>query len=371
MLQADAPDAPNAPNPPDAPNAPNPPDAPNSPAAPASPRIAVVGATGAVGGTLLELIEDRGLPYRRLHLVASARSAGRTIRVDGEDHRVAELAGFDFGSVDVAFFCAGAAVSREWVPVAVAHGALVVDGTSAFRASPEIPLVVPELDTGRLDRRPTGGVIAVPGAAAVPVVRVVRDVERRWGLRRIVVSTYQGASDAGHPGIEELQDGSRTVLQDPQASPVSAVFSPPLAFNVLPGIGEPLEDGSTRRERELAEEIRRVLRLPGLDVTATCVRVPVVGGQGASVWVECRSAVDRAELVALLRALPGVTVHDHPGSPTPADLGDPDRVHVGRIRVTGAASDGFWLWLATDNLRVGGALDAVRIVEELLAHGAL
>ncbi|MEU9994309.1 aspartate-semialdehyde dehydrogenase [Streptomyces sp. NPDC050848] len=337
----------------------------------AAPRIAVVGATGAVGGTLLELIEDRGLPYRQLHLVASARSAGRTIRVDGHDHRVADLAGFDFRSVDVAFFCAGADVSRAWVPVAVAHGALVVDSTSAFRTAPDTPLVVTELDADRLDRRPSGGVIAVPGAATVPVVRVVRDVERRWGVRRIVVSTYQGASDAGHAGIEELQDGSRTVLQDPQATPVSAVFSPPLAFNVLPGIGDTLEDGSTRQERELTEEIRKVLGLPGLDVTATCVRVPVVGGQGAAVWVECRTAVDRTELVALLRALPGVTVHDSPGAPTPADLGDPDRVHVGRIRVAATASDGFWLWLATDNLRVGGALDAVRIVEELLARGTL
>ncbi|MGW6567245.1 aspartate-semialdehyde dehydrogenase [Streptomyces sp. NPDC054975] len=338
---------------------------------PAAPRIAVVGATGAVGGTLLELIEDRRLPYRHLHLVASARSAGRTIRVDGHDQRVADLTRFDFRSVDLAFFCAGAEVSREWVPVAVAQGALVVDSTSAFRTAPDTPLVVTELDADLLDRRPSGGVIAVPGAATVPVVRVVRDVERRWGIRRIVVSTYQGASDAGHAGIEELQDGARTVLQDPQATPVSAVFSPPLAFNVLPGIGDALEDGSTRQERELTEEIRKVLGLPGLDVTATCVRVPVVGGQGVAVWVECRAAVDRTELLALLRALPEVTVHDSPGAPTPADLGDPDRVHVGRVRVAADASDGFWLWLATDNLRVGGALDAVRIVEELLARGTL
>ncbi|MCX5272831.1 aspartate-semialdehyde dehydrogenase [Streptomyces virginiae] len=337
---------------------------------PAAPRIAVVGATGAVGGTLLELIEDRALPYRRLHLVASARSAGRTIRVDGRDHRVTEVPRFAFDTVDVALFCAGEQVSREWVPVAVAHGALAVDSTAAFRMTPGTPLVVPQLDAAELGRRPVGGVIAMPGAATVPVVRVLRDVERRWGIRRVVVSTYQGASGAGHGGIEELQDGSRTVLQDPQATVPSTQFSPPLAFNVLPGIGEVLADGSTRQEREMADEVRKVLGLPGIEVTATCVRVPMVSGQGAAVWTQCRSAVDRTELVALLRALPEVVVHD-PGGPTPAALDDPDRLHVGRIRVSTTAPDGFWVWLATDNLRVGGALDAVRIVEELLARGAV
>lgn len=338
---------------------------------PSAPRIAVVGATGAVGGTLLELIEDRALPYRRLDLVASARSAGRTIRVDGRDHRVIELPRFAFDTVDAALFCAGEQVSREWVPVAVAHGALAVDSTAAFRMTPGTPLVVPQLDTAELGRRPAGGVIAMPGAATVPVVRVLRDVERRWGIRRIVVSTYQGASGAGHGGIEELQDGSRTVLQDPQATVPSTQFSPPLAFNVLPGIGEVLADGSTRQEREMADEVRKVLGLPGIEVTATCVRVPMVSGLGAAVWTQCRSAVDRTELLALLRALPEVVVHDGGGGPTPAALDDPDRLHVGRIRVSTTAPDGFWVWLATDNLRVGGALDAVRTVEELLARGVL
>ncbi|MEV7510481.1 aspartate-semialdehyde dehydrogenase [Streptomyces sp. NPDC089922] len=338
---------------------------------PAAPRLAVVGATGAVGGTLLELIEDRCLPYRRLHLVASSRSAGRTIRVDGQDHRVEALPRFDFASVDAALFCAGEQVSRDWVPVAVARGALAVDSTPAFRTAPGTPLVVPQLNASELDRRPPSGVIAVPGAATVPLVRVAGDVERRWGIRRIVVSTYQGASGAGHAGIEELQDGSRTVLQDPQATVPTAEFTPALAFNVLPGIGDPLEDGSTRQERQLVDEVRKVLGLPGLEVAATCARVPVVSGHGASVWVQCRAAVDRRELVARLRALPEVTVHDGGGGPTQAALGDPDRLHVGRIRVPATAPDGFLLWLATDNLRVGGALDSVRIVEELLARGTL
>lgn len=211
----------------------------------------------------------------------------------------------------------------------------------------------------------------MPGPATVPVVRVARAVERRWGIRRIVMSTYQGASGAGHAGIEELQDGSRTVLQDPQATVVSSEFSPALAFNVLPGIGEVLEDGSTRQEREVADEVRKVLGLSGVEVTATCVRVPVVSGQGAAVWTQCRSAVNRAELVSLLGALPGVTVHHERGGPTPAALDDPDRLHVGRVRVSATDPHSFWLWLATDNLRVGGALDAVQIVEELLARGAL
>lgn len=345
---------------------------------PTAPRIAVVGATGAVGGTLLELVEDHGLRYRALHLIASARSAGREIRVDGRDHPVHDVAGFDFSRADVAFFFAGAEVSRRWAPLAAAAGALVVDGSRAFRLAEDVPLVVPGVNDALLRRRPVRGIVAGPGAATVALVRVLAPIVRRWAVRRVVVSTYQPASGAGHPGIEELQEGTRARLQDPQTALPAETFSPPLAFDVLTGEGDGDGDGDvdgefTAQERGLRDETRRVLGLPELDLTATCVRVPVVNGQCAAVWVDCAAAVDRTELIALLRSAPGVTVHDGAtgAAPTPATLADPDRVHVGRIRVPSADPTGFWLWLVADNLRGGAALNAVQVLGGLTARGTL
>ncbi|MFF0433773.1 aspartate-semialdehyde dehydrogenase [Streptomyces sp. NPDC004327] len=338
---------------------------------PTAPRIAVVGATGAVGGTLLELVEDSGLRYRELHLIASARSAGREIRVDGHDRPVHGLDGFDFSRADVAFFFAGAGVSRRWAPLAAAAGALVIDGSSAFRLAEDVPLVVPGVNGALLDRRPVRGLVAGPGAATAALARVLAPVTRRWAVLRVVVSTYQPASEAGHPGIEELQEGTRARLQDPQTALPAEAFSPPLAFDVLTG-GAEADDGFTEQERGLRHETRRVLGLPGLDLTATCVRVPVVNGQCAAVWVECAAAVDRGELVAALRSAPGVTVHDAGcATPTPATLDDPDQVHVGRIRLSPADPTGFWLWLVADNLRGGAALNAVQVLGELTARGTL
>ncbi|MFG2115834.1 aspartate-semialdehyde dehydrogenase [Streptomyces sp. NPDC048718] len=355
-----------------------------------APRIALVGATGAVGGTLLDILEDHGSPYRALHLIASARSAGREIRAGGLDRPVRDLAGFDFRRADVAFFFAGAEVGRRWAPLAAAAGTLVVDGSSAFRLTKDVPLVVPGINGALLDRRPAGGLVALPGAGATALARVLAPIVRRWTVRKVVVSTYQPASEAGHAGVEELQEGTRIRLQDPEAPLPAEMFSPPLAFDAQSGMGagaEPdrasggtwagaPEDGFTEQERGLLEETRRVLGLPGLDLTATCVRVPVAHGQCAAVWVDCALAVDRGALIAALRSAPGVTVHDGAGhaTPTPATLDDPDRVHVSRIRLSPAGPNGptgFWLWLVADNLRSGAALGAFQVLGELAARGTL
>ncbi|MBB1253081.1 aspartate-semialdehyde dehydrogenase [Streptomyces alkaliterrae] len=338
----------------------------------AAPRVTVVGATGAVGGTLLELFEERAPRHRDLRLVASARSAGRQIRAAGRDHRVHDLADFDFADTDVAFFAAGAEVSRKWVPPAVAAGALVIDCTPAFRQDKTVPLVVPQVNGALCGARPP--VVATPDAGTVPLVRVVDAVAARWPVHRVVVSSYQPASGAGHLGVEELQEGSRLSLQDPHAVLPTEAFAPALAFNVLPCSDDALdEDGFTERERAMRHECRRVLRRPDLDLTTTCVRVPVAHAHCATVWVECGRPVDRAELVALLRSLSGVTVHDGPAAhaPTPLTLGDPDQVHIGRIRVPGHDPTGFWLWLVADGLRCGVALNAVQVLEELVARRAL
>ncbi|MGN9791990.1 aspartate-semialdehyde dehydrogenase [Streptomyces sp. OZ13] len=339
---------------------------------PAAPRIAIVGATGVVGNTLIELIEERSLPYREMHLVASARSAGRELMVDGRPYAVQDLEDFDFGRADIAFFSAGTPISTEWVPVAAAKGTLVIDNTNAFRMDPDTPLVVPQVNAHVLERRPDSGIVANPNCSTIPLVRVLQPVERRWGIRQVVASTYQAASGQGHQGIEELLEGTELALRDPDAELPAERFKPPLAFNVVPSIDRLLDTGFTLEEQKMLQESRKILDRPHLDLTATCVRVPVVNSHSEAVWVEAGAPVDRAELVALLAGLPEVTVHDaeNPAAfPTPLRAGHPDHVHVGRIRVTPDNPRGFWLWLVSDNLRVGAALNAIQVAEYVLRHG--
>ncbi|MFB7782015.1 aspartate-semialdehyde dehydrogenase [Streptomyces vinaceus] len=341
---------------------------------PAAPRIAIVGATGAVGSTLIELLEERALPYRELHLVASSRSAGRLIPVGGRPYEVQALEDFDFGLADLAFFSAGTGVSAEWVPGAVAAGALVIDNTNAFRMDPGTPLVVPQVNFRALDKPPESGIIANPNCSTIPLVRVLQPVERRWGVRQAVVSTYQAASGQGHHGVEELLEGSDLALRDPDAELPAERFRPPLAFNVVPFIDVLQDSGFTLEEEKMVRESRKILDLAHLDVTTTCVRVPVVNCHSEAVWIEADAPVDRDELIALLSAQSEVTVHDaenRAAFPTPLKAGHPDHVHVGRVRVSPHNPRGFWLWLVSDNLRVGAALNAVQIAEYVLGHGFL
>ena len=335
---------------------------------PTAPRIAVVGATGALGLTILDLIEERGLPYRELQLVASSRSSGRELEVGPARWPVHALDDFGFGSTDLAFFCAGAAVSRAWAPVAAGRGAAVVDSSMAFSEDSGIPLIVPQLNAREMDDRSTSGVVASPGPMTVLLTRVLEGLDERWGLRRIVVSTYQGASGLGHAGVEALQEATRTALQDPHAAALPGAFTPPLAFNVVPQTGPFTDSGFTLDEDLMAHESRRVLGLPALELSATCVRVPVVSGCAQSVWVECREPVDRTRLLARLRSLPGVLLYEdaEDGLPTPITHQDTDQIHVGRVRISSVSPSAFWLWLVADDLRAGAALNAVRIAEELM-----
>ncbi|MFG2826162.1 aspartate-semialdehyde dehydrogenase [Streptomyces sp. NPDC048434] len=339
-----------------------------------APRIALVGATGAVGTTLIELIEERGFRYRDVRLVASPRSAGRELTVEGRPYRVEALDTFDFSAVDLAFFSAGSSVSRKWVPAAVAQGTLVIDNTNAFRMDPGTPLVVPQVNADELDRRPSSGIIANPNCSTIPLVRLLRPVEDRWGIRQVVVSTYQAASGRGHSGIAELHEASRSTLEDPAAQGPAVEFTPTLAFNVVPFIDELLDTGFTLEEQKMLQESRKILGLPHLDVTTTCVRVPVVNGHSEAAWIECDDVVARDELVRLLAAQPEVTVHDKDtlgAFPTPRTAGAPDQVHVGRIRVAPHNPRGFWVWVVADNLRIGAALNALQIAEALTERGTL
>ncbi|MFE7116945.1 aspartate-semialdehyde dehydrogenase [Streptomyces sp. NPDC057654] len=339
-----------------------------------APRIALVGATGVVGTTLIQLIRERGFRYRSIDLVASARSAGREVSVEGRSYRVHDLDGFDFSAVDVAFFSAGGSVSTTWVPKAVAQGALVIDNTSAFRMDPDTPLVVPQVNAHELEKRPVSGVIANPNCSTIPLVRLLRAVEDRWGIRQAVVSTYQAASGAGYSGIDELREGARAVLADADSPGVSKTFSPSLAFDVIPSIDRKLDDGFTFEEQKMLQESRKILGLPHLDITATCVRVPVVNSHSEAAWIECDGPVDRDELIRALAALDDVTVHDREelgAFPTPRTAGDPNRVHVGRVRISRTNPRAFWLWAVADNVRIGAALNALQIAEALVERGVL
>lgn len=340
--------------------------------APSNPRVAIAGATGAVGRTLIDLMVARGFPYASLDLLASERSAGQVIEVNGRAHRVQSLESFDFGAVDIAFFSCGTSVSRVQGRRAAAEGALVIDNTNAFRMDPDTPLVVPQVNADVLRTRPASGIVANPNCSTIPLVRLLRPIDALHGVERVVVSTYQAASGAGANGIAELEASARHALDAPQTpDTANARFPVPLAFNLIPSIDVPLETGFTLEEQKMRQESRKILGRPDLRLTATCVRVPVVNGHSEAAFVVCRDPVDREAVVEALRAADEVAVFDDgPGAvsyPTPRYLENPDHVHVGRIRVDPDDPNGLWLWLIADNLRIGAALNAIQIGEAVLA----
>ncbi|WKU03008.1 aspartate-semialdehyde dehydrogenase [Micromonospora sp. HUAS LYJ1] len=330
--------------------------------------IAVVGATGAVGRTLIDLLVQRGFPVGECVPVASARSAGQRIDVPGGTATVHDLDRYDFSGVRLAFFSAGTGVSERHARRAAAQGALVIDNTNAFRMAVDVPLVVPQVNPDVLDQRPDSGIIANPNCSTIPLVRLLAPLRQRYGLRRVTVSTYQAASGRGNRGMAELRAQAAAATDDPtRTGPVEA-FGIPLAYNVIPLIDTLLGDGFTLEEQKMRQESRKILRDPTLDVTATCVRVPVLNGHSETVVVDCDAPVDDGELAALLAGEPEVRVWaDRP--PTPRTLDDPDLVHVGRVRVDPEHPNRVAFWLVADNLRIGAALNAVQIAEVLVARG--
>ncbi|AUG78428.1 aspartate-semialdehyde dehydrogenase [Kitasatospora sp. MMS16-BH015] len=309
-----------------------------------SPRIALVGATGAVGTAVLDLIADHALPHRGLRLLASARSAGRPVTVRGEDQLLLDTAEFDFTTVDLALFCTPESVSARWVPTARAAGVRAVDASAAYRLDPSTPL----LGSGSPSTGPTPvGLAATPGGLTALLAPVLGPVARRWGLRRAVVSGYQSASALGLAAPAELQESTRAALGDPEAGSPGAEHPGIRPFALLP---EEDADGQPgQQEAALAAECRRLLGLPALDLVADCIRVPVLHGQAAALWLDCAEPVDRAELLALLGELPGAAVH-HGTAPDPTADAPHDLVQVSRVRAPGDGTA--LLWLTGDQLRL-------------------
>jgi aspartate-semialdehyde dehydrogenase len=270
-----------------------------------------------------------------------------------------------FRSLDLVLFSAGASVSREWAPRAVEQGALVVDNSSAFRTDPEVALVVPEINAQTLPKPPA--IVANPNCSTIQMVMALKPLHDRFGLKRVVVATYQSTSGAGRRAMNELEEGTAGFLSGREPPPEK--FPHPIAFNLVPHVDDFLADGYTREEAKMVNETRRILGLPDLSVTPTCVRVPVFRGHSEMVWASFQTRVDPGEARRALEGFPGVVVQDDPGKrryPTPRSAAGQDPVYVGRLRRDLSDESALVFWVVSDNLLKGAALNAVQIAETVL-----
>jgi aspartate-semialdehyde dehydrogenase len=336
-------------------------------------RVGIVGVTGQVGGVMLRILRERTFPVDELRLFASSRSAGRTIEWDGAEITVEDAETADYTGLDIALFSAGGATSKALAPRVAAAGVTVIDNSSAWRMDPDVPLVVPEVNAAALASIPKG-IVANPNCTTMVAMPVMAVLDREAGLRSMVVSTYQAVSGAGLAGVAELDeqvrkvvDGAAALTHDGRAVefPAASKFPRTIGFNVVPLAGSLVDDGSgeTDEEQKLRNESRKILGLPDLQVSGTCVRVPVFSGHSLAINAAFERPITPERAVELLRGAAGVELSD---VPTPLDVTGGDKTHVGRIRRDPTAEHGLALFLSGDNLRKGAALNAVQIAEHLL-----
>ena len=332
--------------------------------------VAVVGATGMVGHEMLRVLAQRQFPSERVVALASERSKGMTVPYDGSSLKVEELTEAAFKGIDVALFVASGDIALMYGPVAAESGSLVIDNSSAWRMKENVPLVVPEVNGD--DIRENEGIIANPNCCAIPLTVILNPLKKTAGLERVLVSTYQSASGAGRALVDELEEQTKAIA-DGKEPPVAA-YPYQLAYNVVPGGWRLEADGYNEEEVKIVNETRKILHDPELRITATCVRVPVPVGHGESVFVETTEKITADEARTLLGNAPGVIVQDDPHArlyPTPHDVAGKDEVYVGRIREDASTRHGLVLWIVSDNLRKGAALNAVQIAEQAIELGAL
>jgi aspartate-semialdehyde dehydrogenase len=342
------------------------------------PTLAIVGATGAVGTVMLDVVSTRDDVWGDIRLVASARSAGKRLRVRGQEVEVAALTPEVFDGVDLAMFDVPDEVSAQWAPVAADRGVVVIDKSGAFRMDDEVPLVVPEVNPGQAAIRPKG-IIAVPNCTTLSLIVGVAALHRAFGLRELVLSSYQAASGAGQAGVDTLYAqlekvaGNRALGH--RAGDLRGVvgdfgpFPAPLVLNVVPWAGSLRDEGWSSEELKLRNETRKILGMPRLKVSATCVRVPVVTGHSVAVHAVFREEVTRHEAQQVLSDAPGVVLADEPETgefPTPADVVGTDPTWVGRVRQSMDDPKAIEFFVCGDNLRKGAALNAAQIAELLV-----
>jgi aspartate-semialdehyde dehydrogenase len=331
--------------------------------------LAIVGATGLVGTELLELLNERKIRIPDLRLLASAESAGETVNLGGDELRVNELNANSFRDVEVAFFSVPNEITEKYVPQAVKGGALVVDDSSTYRLESNVPLVVPEVNPQVL-RTFSGQIISTPNCTVTPLVMALKPLLDEFGLKRIVVSTYQSVSGAGRAAYEELSMQTAALLNGQHQE--AAVFPHRIAFNCLPQIGSELANGNTTEEEKMVRETRKILEIPSLAISAMCVRVPTFFGHGMSVNVEfTKDFANEGEIRELLNAAPGVKVLDKPSHqiyPTCVEASGSDYTFVGRIKRDHSVKSGLNFWVITDNIRKGAALNALQIIDTLFKY---
>ncbi len=335
-------------------------------------RIAIFGATGQVGSVMRSVLRERGFPLDGVRFLASQRSAGRKLEWGGGQVEVEDAWAASYAGIDIALFSIGGSASRELAPRVAAAGAIVVDNSSAWRMDPDVPLVVSEVNGHELSRVPKG-IVANPNCTTMVALPTLAALDRAAGLRRVVASTYQAVSGAGGAGVAELEEqiakaGSRaadlTFSGSSVEFPPASVFDRTVAFNVLPVAGT-LVDSETNEEHKFRDEARKILGIPDLPVSCTCVRVPVFTGHSLSLNVELGSDLSPDEACEVLRDAPGVELAE---VPTPLMSAGTDTTYVGRVRRDPGAEHGLALFVTGDNLRKGAALNAVQIAEGLVAR---
>ncbi len=332
--------------------------------------VAVVGATGVVGRTMIQVLDEREFPLADLRLMASGRSAGRSVSVDGRTHEILEATGDAFDGVDIALFSAGADISRELAPQAAARGATVIDNSSAWRMEPAIPLVVSQVNADDLEWHE--GIVANPNCSTMQLAPVLMALRDAVGLERVIVDTYQSVSGTGAEALAELEGQIRAhVAGEPKQS---AVYPHPIAFNALPEIDTFLDNGYTKEEWKVVTESRKILHLPDLRISCTAVRVPVFVSHSEAVHVETVEPITPRRARELFAAVPGVVVEDDPTEhryPLASSAAGRDEIFVGRVRQDPSLDGerGLAFWVVSDNLRKGAATNAVEIAEQLIARG--
>jgi aspartate-semialdehyde dehydrogenase (peptidoglycan organisms) len=323
-----------------------------------------------VGQAMLSILAERHFPVAHVKALASERSKGLTVPYNGSSITLEAIDEKAFKGIDVALFAASTDIALMYGPIAAEAGALVIDNSSAWRMKENVPLVVPEVN--REDIRDNEGIIANPNCCAVPLTVVLNPLKNAAGIERVLVSTYQSASGAGRALVEELAEQTRAIADGTE--PQVVIYPYQLAYNVVPGGWHPEADGYNEEEVKIANETRKILHMPELLIAATCVRVPVPVGHGESVFVETTRKISADEVRALLGSSPGIIVEDDPHAkiyPTPHHVAGTDEVYVGRIRNDPSSKNGLALWIVSDNLRKGAALNAVQIAEHAIDLGVI
>ncbi|MBI4379298.1 MAG: aspartate-semialdehyde dehydrogenase [Nitrospinae bacterium] len=332
--------------------------------------VAVVGATGAVGNEMVSILEERNFPVDDLRLFASERSEGNYIEFKGKNRRVNKVTKDSFHGIDIALFSAGAARSIEFAPEAVKSGAVVVDNSSAFRMEPDIPLIVPEVNRHAIKKN--NGIIANPNCSTIQMVVALKPIHDAVGIKRIVVSTYQAVSGTGKKAIHELAQQTRDLLSLKEIT--VSIYPHQIAFNCIPHIDAFLENDYTKEEMKMVHETKKIMEDDSIRVSATTVRVPVFHCHSESVNIETSKKITAHEVRALLSRAPGVKVIDDPKNfsyPLSINSAGRDEVFVGRIREDESIDNGINMWIVSDNLRKGAALNAIQIAEILVKENLI